>query len=74
MADQRYKDHQWVICNSGVKPDFNGAKLSVLMDIRDELKRMNGVLNCPNFLEVPQILREIRKNTTPKKRRKAKAK
>lgn len=44
---------------------------AIMLDIREELKRLNRVLNCPNFIEVPAILRAIKQNT--KKRRKPKA-
>lgn len=40
------------------------------MDIRDELKRMNGLLHCHNFLSIPHKLESIRKNTIKKKRKK----
>lgn len=43
---------------------------ALLMDIRDELRRLNTLLHCPNFTDIPQILRAVRKNTT--KRRKPK--
>lgn len=72
----REKDCEWNIGN-GPTHTYEAAQLAVLMDLRDELKRLNGVLNCPNFISVPGILREIRKhtdgtrkNTTKKRRRK----
>ena len=36
------------------------ARLAVLMDIRDELQKLNRLLGCPNFVAVPGILRDIR--------------
>jgi hypothetical protein len=47
------------------------AGIAVLMDIRDEMRRMNSVLHCQNFLCVPQTLRDIKRNTTKPRRRKA---
>lgn len=68
----RFKDHTFNLSNDqGNINSWDAAQLAALYDIRDELKRLNAVLNCPNFLEVPAILREIRKNT--KKRKKARA-
>jgi len=46
------------------------ASLAVLMDIRDELKSLNRLLQCPNFSMIPKILRGIRQNTTKKRRTK----
>lgn len=37
--------------------------IEVLMDVREELRKLNAVLACPNFLEIPQTLRTIRKHT-----------
>lgn len=61
-ADTRRKDLTWNTGDGGVT--WDGAKLAVLMDIRDELKRMNAVLYCPNFTDIPRKLEAIRKNTT----------
>jgi len=41
---------------------------ALLMDIREELKRLNRVLQCPNFIAVPAKLDKIERNT--RKRRK----
>lgn len=58
--DTRHKDVNW---NCGELSTWDGAKLAVLMDIRDELKRLNGLLNCQNFISIPKKLEAIRKNT-----------
>lgn len=39
----RFKDRSW-----GCHDTYEGAHLAVLMDIRDELKKLNGVMACPN--------------------------
>lgn len=72
MADTRRKDVSWNIsCSADGSLSFEGAQLAVLMDIRDELKKLNGVIGCHNFIAVPQILRGIRKNTAkPRRKRK----
>lgn len=69
MADTRKKNINWTIKTNpnGTTPEQD-AHLAVLMDIRDELQALNRVFGCQNFLEVPRILREIRRNTTKKKR------
>jgi hypothetical protein len=41
------------------------------MDLRDEMKRLNNLLHCQNFLAIPYHLERIRLNTRkPKKRKK----
>lgn len=70
MAD-RLKNHTW-----SMSPDPFGkystacAQLGVLQDIRDELQTLNRTFGCHNAQEIPKILREIRRNTTKRKKRK----
>ena len=66
-TDTRYKNLAWII-PSGGNPSFEGAQLAVLMDIRDELQRLNELLHCPNFIDIPLMLDEIVINTRPKRR------
>lgn len=42
--------------------NWEQVNTAVLMDIRDELQELNKLLHCPNFLEIPMILRAIRRN------------
>ena len=46
------------------------VQIAVLMDIRDELKALNQVFRCPRFLELPNTLKAIEKNTRKPIRRK----
>jgi len=65
------KGWDWRIEKNGVG-DYSWEQVtaSILMDIRDELKLMNMRLQCPDFIAVPRLLREIRRNTAkPRKRR-----
>lgn len=64
----RHKDANWTLPET--LEDWQQAQLAVLMDIRDELKRMNAVIQCSNFIAVPSILRRISTNTA-KPRKKA---
>jgi hypothetical protein len=50
---------------------YDAAQLAVLMDIREQLRALNTLLGCRNFVAVPAILREIRANTKPRRKRKA---
>lgn len=67
----REKDANWEV-TKGISDTYTyeQAQLCVLMDIRDELKRLNKLLHCHNFVSIPQVLKGIRRNTTKKKRKK----
>lgn len=69
---KRFKDNAWTVReNADRTVSYEGAQLAVLLDIRDELKSLNRLLNCPNFTGIPHSLNVIRKNTTkPRKVRK----
>lgn len=43
---------------------------AVLMDIRRELKKINRLLHCPNFQDIPALLRGVKRNTTKPKKKK----
>lgn len=60
MSDTRHKNTNW---NCLPAPSFDSAQLAVLMDIRDELQTLNRVFQCSAFLEIPRVLRAIRRNT-----------
>ena len=67
----RLKDVEWQFT-----PDASGhhaneiAILACLMDIRDELKRLNSLLYCPNFTSIPHKLQRIALNTKSRRKRK----
>lgn len=61
----RKKDVNW---NLPEQVSWEGSTLAVLMDLRDELKRLNGVLSCPNFVGIPSTLRKIAAQTARRKR------
>lgn len=65
-GDIRHKDVRW---NLGERPDWAGANLAVLMDIRDELKKLNALLHCTNFLGLPGDIRSIKNRLTCRRRR-----
>ena len=70
MIDTRQKNSRW-----GLNPSLGGgfatdqAQLAVLMDIRDELQSLNRRMDCAETLSIPRVLEKIRKNTTPKRRK-----
>lgn len=44
--------------------------LEVLMDVRAELRRMNGLLHCHNFTGIPMTLKAISRKLPARKPRK----
>lgn len=58
--DTRHKNKVWGLTET---PDVGLAQLGLLMDIRDELQRLNSLLHCPNFTSIPAKLDRIVKNT-----------
>lgn len=48
---------------------WDHVPLQVLMDIRDELQRMNAVLHCPNFTAIPSKLDAIRRKIPARKKK-----
>ncbi len=53
--------------------DADQVQRAILLDIREELRTLNRVFACPNFLQIPRVLRSIRRNTykpRPKGRKK----
>lgn len=72
MPDKRHKDSIWNVSNErGEVEIWEQVQVAVLMDLRDELKeiahqmrKLNRVFQCPNFLEIPRVLRSIRTSTS----------
>lgn len=58
MARANRKNGQWETPEGA---DFRWAhvQVEVLMDIRDELQRLNALLHCHNFIGIPATLRSI---------------
>jgi hypothetical protein len=69
----RYKDFDWNLpegvknAKGGMEHGWQSIHSALLMDIRDELKRLNSLLYCPNFLQIPYHLEAIRQNTKKKR-------
>lgn len=67
-----YWDTNWNLPD-GPSMSYEAAQLAVLMDIRRELKRLNLLLSCPNFVAIPRKLDRIEKNTSKPKHGQKKA-
>lgn len=70
----RHKDINWKLSDFGLGGCIQTEQctLAVLMDIRDELKRINTRLDCHETLSIPALLRRIKANTTRKRKAKKK--
>jgi hypothetical protein len=61
----RHKDVKWSLPEGKRKPDggtehrHDDIQIAVLMDIRDELQRLNELLYCSNFVGMPHTLKRI---------------
>jgi histidinol phosphatase-like enzyme len=75
----RHKDSNWNLPEGTPRPgnvtehSWESIHAALLMDIRDELKRLNNLLHCPNFQQIPFKLDAIRCNTAKPRKQKAKA-
>lgn len=67
----RHKNGSWKLPPEGTDLKWDQVLVAVMMDVRDELQQLNRVLGCHNFLAVPSVLRDIRRNTTRRKRKPA---
>lgn len=64
----RYRDRDWNLPET--LGSYDQVNAALLMDIRDELKTLNRLLRCPNFINIPSKLDAIRRNTAKPKRKK----
>jgi hypothetical protein len=63
------KDWNWQLTRDSLgKYTWEQCHAAILMDIRDELKRMNNILQCPNFIAIPSKLDRISRNTRKPRR------
>jgi len=64
----RHANADWILPERVTQSEH--VTWALLMDIRDELKRLNSVLHCSSFLDIPHKLDVIKRNTTKKPRAK----
>jgi hypothetical protein len=66
---KQFLDIDWDLANDkGEMGTWERVSIALLMDIRRELKILNRLLACPNFLGIPHTLKRIATNTEKKKR------
>lgn len=69
----RFKDIDWNLADAqGKIGTWERVAIAVQMDIRDELKALNTLLRCDNFLLIPSKLDSIVRNTKKRPRKKIK--
>ena len=73
-ASERY-DRDWLLYSSdkeGLTFTIGRVNTILLHEIRDELKKLNALLSCSNFVRIPKTLIEIRdgQKATPRRGRK----
>jgi hypothetical protein len=69
MSARKFKDVDWDLENENGRIDWSRVPIAVLMDIRDELRQLNRLLNCSNTLAIPKTLRAIQTNTARPRRK-----
>lgn len=69
MTDTRHRNVDWTLHPQGNSVSWEGVHAALLMDLRDELQRLNRLLSCGNFASIPQVLRDIRRHTTKPKQK-----
>lgn len=69
----RFKDVEWDLDSAPGAPNraasWDVVNRALLMDIRDELKKLNRVFECYNFVRIPRVLDRIQRNTAKKKKK-----
>lgn len=73
----RHKDVDWNLpegtpnSKGGNTHRWDSIHAAILMDLRDELKRLNSRIQCHEFIGIPRVLRAIQRNTAKKKKKAA---
>lgn len=49
--------------------NYDAMHTALLMDIRDELQKLNALLACPSFLGIPATLRTINRKIPARKKK-----
>jgi len=61
------------VAGGALEHSWEAIQTAILMDIRQEIQKLNRILGCANFLEVPHVLRAIRRNTAKPQAKKVKS-
>ena len=65
----RHRNLQWILpegtpnAEGGCNHSWASLHAALLMDLRDELQKLNALLHCDNFIAIPQKLDAVVRNT-----------
>jgi hypothetical protein len=69
ISHAKVANTDWMVLeNDNGRYEHDQVMKALFMDIRNELRRLNQVLQCPNFIAVPSKLDQIAKNTRKRRR------
>lgn len=60
-VNRRRANEQWMPAEPDGSISWDRVDTALLMDIRDELQRLNALLHCHNFTGMPTTLKSIRR-------------
>jgi hypothetical protein len=64
MTARSFRNVRWNLeCYDAAGAFWPAAMLGKLMDLQDELKKLNALLHCHNFTAIPKKLDAISENT-----------
>lgn len=64
----RHPNANWNLPEDGPKVSWECVHAAILMDLRDELQKLNRLLHCADFKAIPGKLDRIGRNTEKKKK------
>lgn len=70
MRQRELQNQDWTIPHSPTGYSWDTVQAMLLMDLRDQLRTLNNVFRCHRFLDVPNKLERIARNTAKKRRKK----
>lgn len=74
----RHKNQDWSMPEGtpngkgGSTHSWESIHASIAMDVRDELQRLNALLQCKNFISIPGELRAIKRELATMRKERAK--
>lgn len=70
ISHGRLRNRDWDVWEGDNGYDHNAVDRAIALDIRQELRNLNQLLGCHNFVRIPQVLDDIRSHTKPKRKKK----
>ena len=58
----RHADFKWNLPDGNPTHQWASIHTALLMDLRDELQKLNTLLHCDNFTRLPRELRGLRRD------------